>query len=380
MTLLARTKDTIRISGQAGVRYSVDGTTWKQAASNGETIEFAGLRSFTKYTVSGSYAETATAYAGKTVKLLTVYTLVQDPYTIDIAKIADKEYQDALRTDDGRTTVSYTEPVLTLTEDGRDYVITGKNKELVIKADRAIKITLDQAEVGAVAIIGNADGKTEIIRKGTVTIAGNVETDGGLVISGNGSLTVSGKISAAGDITIKGGKVSVDEGISAGGTVLIRDAELAAGTDETGTAIKADTVRIEDSKVTVGADQVTKKPPIKSDNIILVGDNTVASSSGSKDIFSSKPKDENGDEIPDTILIEKITLNKTSVVLNIGDTERIAVAAVIPANATRKTFDWKSSNEKVASVSQTGEVKGVSAGTAVITVTAKDGSGVTGLR
>uniref|UniRef100_UPI003FEED1EF Ig-like domain-containing protein n=1 Tax=Coprococcus sp. TaxID=2049024 RepID=UPI003FEED1EF len=55
-----------------------------------------------------------------------------------------------------------------------------------------------------------------------------------------------------------------------------------------------------------------------------------------------------------------------------------AVAAVIPANATLKTFDWKSSNEKVASVSQTGEVKGVSAGTAVIMVTAKDGSGVTG--
>lgn len=376
--LLARTKDTIRISGQAGVRYSVDGTTWKQAVSNGETIEFAGLRSFTKYTVSGRYAETATAYAGKAVELLTVYTLVQDPYTIDIAKITDKEYQDALRTDDGKITVNYTEPVLTLTEDGRDYVITGKNKELVIKAGGATRVTLDQAEVGAVAIIGNADGKTEIARKGTVTIAGNVETDGGLVISGEGFLTVSGKISAAGDITIKGGKVSVDGGVLAGGTVLIRDAELVAGTDETGTAIKADTVRIEESKVTVGANQDTKNPPIKSDNIILAGDNTVASSSGSKDIFSSKPKDENGDEIPDTILIEKITLNKTSVVLNIGDTERIAVAAVIPANATLKTFDWKSSNEKVASVSQTGEVKGVSAGTAVITVTAKDESGVTG--
>lgn len=378
VALLARTKDTIRISGQAGVRYSVDGTTWKQAASNGEAIEFAGLRSFTKYTVSGRYAETATAYEGKAVELLTVYTLVQDPYTIDIAKIADKEYQDALRTDDGRTTVSYTEPVLTLTKDGRDYVITGKNKELVIKAGGATKITLDQAEVGAVAITGNAGGKTEIERKGTITIAGNVETDGGLVINGDGTLTVSGKISATGDITIKGGKVSVDGGVLAGGTVLIRDTELVAGTDETGTAIKADTVRIEDSKVTVGANQDTKNPPIKSDNIILVGDNTVASSSGSKDIFSSKPKDENGDEIPDTILIEKITLNKTSVVLNIGDTERIAVAAVIPANATLKTFDWKSSNEKVASVSQTGEVKGVSAGTAVIMVTAKDGSGVTG--
>lgn len=378
VALLARTKDTIRISGQAGVRYSVDGTTWKQAAFNGETIEFAGLRSFTKYTVSGRYAETATAYAGKAVELLTVYTLVQDPYTIDIAKIADKEYQDALRTEDGRTTVDYTETVLRLTEDGKDYVITGKNRELVIKAGGATKITLDQAEVGAIEITENAGGKTEIERKGTITIAGNVETDGGLVINGDGTLMVSGKISATGDITIKGGKVSVDGGVLAGGTVLIRDTELVTGTDETGTAIKAETVRIENSKVTVGANQDTKNPPIKSDNIILVGDNTVASSSGSKDIFSSKPKDENGDEIPDTILIEKITLNKTSVVLNIGDTERIAVAAVIPANATLKTFDWKSSNEKVASVSQTGEVKGVSAGTAVIMVTAKDGSGVTG--
>lgn len=378
VALLARTKDTIRISGQAGVRYSVDGTTWKQAASNGETIEFTGLRSFTKYTVSAGYTETTTTNAGKTVELLTVYTLVQDPYTIDIAKITDKEYQDALRTEDGRTTVDYTEPVLRLTEDGKGYVITGKNKDIIIKTAGSTKITLDQAEVGAVAITGNAGGKTEIVRKGTITIAGNVETDGGLVINGDGTLMVSGKISATGDITIKGGKVSVDGGVLAGGTVLIRDAELAAGTDETGTAIKAEPVRIEDSKVTVGANQDTKNPPIKSDNIILVGDNTVASSSGSKDIFSSKPKDENGDEIPDTILIEKITLNKTGVVLSIGDTERIAVAAVIPANATLKTFDWKSSNEKVASVSQTGEVKGVSAGTAVIMVTAKDGSGVTG--
>ena len=110
---------------------------------------------------------------------------------------------------------------------------------------------MDQAEVGAVTITGNAGGKTEIERKGTITIAGNVETDGGLVINGDGTLTVSGKISATGDITIKGGKVSVDGGVLTGGTVLIRDTELVAGTDETGTAIKADTVRIEDSKVTV---------------------------------------------------------------------------------------------------------------------------------
>ena len=47
-----------------------------------------------------------------------------------------------------------------------------------------------------------------------------------------------------------------------------------------------------------------------------------------------------------------------------------------PVYATNHEVEWKSSNEQIATVSQTGMVKAVAVGTATITVTAKDGSGV----
>ncbi len=49
-------------------------------------------------------------------------------------------------------------------------------------------------------------------------------------------------------------------------------------------------------------------------------------------------------------------------------------ATVAPANATTKTFTWSSSNTAVATVSATGLVTGVTAGTATITATTQDGS------
>ena len=48
-------------------------------------------------------------------------------------------------------------------------------------------------------------------------------------------------------------------------------------------------------------------------------------------------------------------------------------ASVSPSGASNREVSWESSNEKIATVSDTGEVLGVSAGTAIITVTTKDG-------
>ena len=45
-----------------------------------------------------------------------------------------------------------------------------------------------------------------------------------------------------------------------------------------------------------------------------------------------------------------------------------------PANATNKSVVWKTSNNKVATVSRKGVVKGIGKGTAIITVIARDGS------
>ncbi len=74
------------------------------------------------------------------------------------------------------------------------------------------------------------------------------------------------------------------------------------------------------------------------------------------------------------ILVNSIALSKTSTELAVGSSETLTVA-VAPTNASNKTVNWSSNNTAVAAVDN-GTVKAVSAGTAVITASAADGSGV----
>ena len=73
------------------------------------------------------------------------------------------------------------------------------------------------------------------------------------------------------------------------------------------------------------------------------------------------------------IPVETVTLDKTSLELNIGTTE-VLVATIAPTNATDKTVTWTSSNESVATVDASGKVTAIAEGSATITVTTKDGS------
>ena len=80
--------------------------------------------------------------------------------------------------------------------------------------------------------------------------------------------------------------------------------------------------------------------------------------------------------VVDPILVTDITVTGT-LSIEEGKTTQLT-AGIEPANATNQLIDWTSSNENVATVSDSGLVTAVSAGTATITVTAKDGSGVYG--
>ena len=73
-------------------------------------------------------------------------------------------------------------------------------------------------------------------------------------------------------------------------------------------------------------------------------------------------------------LVTEISLNKTAISLNEGQTESL-VATISPTNANDKTLTWTSSDESVATVDQTGNVIAVSKGTATIRATANDGGG-----
>lgn len=75
------------------------------------------------------------------------------------------------------------------------------------------------------------------------------------------------------------------------------------------------------------------------------------------------------------IKVTSITLNKTSLSLQPEEVETLT-ATVLPSNATDKTVTWSSSNNSVATVDNNGKVKAVATGSATITCTANDGSGV----
>jgi len=73
------------------------------------------------------------------------------------------------------------------------------------------------------------------------------------------------------------------------------------------------------------------------------------------------------------VLPASVSLSKTTDTLSIGATDTLA-ASVMPLNTTDKGVTWKSSDESVATVSSSGAVTGIKAGTATITATTVAGS------
>lgn len=76
----------------------------------------------------------------------------------------------------------------------------------------------------------------------------------------------------------------------------------------------------------------------------------------------------------ETVYVTSITLNKTFVSLNVGETVQLN-ASISPSTATNKNVSWYSGNTSVATVSSNGYVTAKSSGTATITCKASDNSG-----
>ena len=75
--------------------------------------------------------------------------------------------------------------------------------------------------------------------------------------------------------------------------------------------------------------------------------------------------------LEDEIDVTRVTINKSSFTLDIGETYTLR-ATVTPSNATNKKVTWSSSNSNIASVSSSGRVTAKRAGT--VTITAKAGN------
>ena len=81
-------------------------------------------------------------------------------------------------------------------------------------------------------------------------------------------------------------------------------------------------------------------------------------------------------DVEDNVAVTSLTLDKATLTMKVGDAAMTLTATVAPDNATDKTLTWSSDNKAAATVAD-GVVTAVAAGTAIITATANDGSGVT---
>ena len=75
------------------------------------------------------------------------------------------------------------------------------------------------------------------------------------------------------------------------------------------------------------------------------------------------------------VLVQSITLDYTELEAEVGTSVQLS-ATVLPEDADDKTLSWTSGNEAVATVDGSGLVSVIAEGTATITATANDGSGV----
>lgn len=82
--------------------------------------------------------------------------------------------------------------------------------------------------------------------------------------------------------------------------------------------------------------------------------------------------DDNGKTGTETVSVTGVSLDKTTLTLNIGESATLN-ATVAPSDATNKKVTWTSDKESVATVSD-GKVTAVAAGECQITVTTEDGS------
>ncbi|MDE6433790.1 MAG: Ig-like domain-containing protein [Lachnospiraceae bacterium] len=445
--LVKRTSNSIQVQAADGYEYSKDGgNTWQSSNT------FTKLSPFTKYSITARIKETETHNASRASSAIIVYTLVNDPYVIDVSKIDDENYREALCKADGQTTIEYSGGTLTLTDDvskhSEGYTITGNNPSVTIQAATDTKITLLDATVKAVKVTGT--GSAEITISGDVEVKDTISSseNAQIILNGNGTLKTSGIISN-GSVTIKSGTLTIDasgtdhaaikaptvvieggtveavggsgspaiEGDNitisggtvtatggngsaaiSGGEVNIKDATVTATGGEGAPAISGTKVSIKDSNVTANAgkgasaiestgqikiddskvevkiEEGSGKSAISSDDIVIAGDTIVSSPNKDIKLYSSTPKDENGNELTEKRLVTKITLDSTNKTLKVGD--KVALKATVqPSNASDSSVVWTSSNTKVATVDQKGNVTGAAPGTAVITVKAKDASG-----
>lgn len=111
-------------------------------------------------------------------------------------------------------------------------------------------------------------------------------------------------------------------------------------------------------------------------NITISGNKVIDERFLDKEIYSKTATKDNVNVLnmrTSQIFVTGVKLNKTTLILEEGDTETL-IATTIPSNADYRAVTWSSNNKNVVTVNtSSGKITAKSPGTAIITVTTKDG-------
>ena len=214
------------------------------------------------------------------------------------------------------------------------------NKGVIFTSSNASVATVDAngnvkgIKAGTTTISATAKGNSSAISRLTVTVVASDDDNdipvSGIKISGYNSVKEGNSIQLTTEIT-------PDNANNKKVSYTSSDSSIAS-VDQNGkvTGIKAGTVRITATSQSNPSVYVTKVITVTSDTVAVTG----ISISGYTKVYE-------------------------------GETEKIT-ASVKPANATNKGIRFESSNPSIATVDTDGNVKGIKAGTAIISVIAKD--------
>ena len=213
--------------------------------------------------------------------------------------------------------------------------------------DKTLTWTSSDSSVATVS----ANGEVKAIKAGSATIT---------VSSANGKnatcvVSVAKKIIEVTGITLSNTELKMTEGDVATLTASVQPADA---TDKALTWTSSN-----EAIATVSANGEVKA--VKEGNAVI----TVKASNGV--CATCKVTVESG-----IIVVTSVTLDKTSLEMTEGEAA-VLKATVNPADATDKTLTWTSSDSSVATVSATGEVKALKAGTTNITVSSANGKTAT---
>ena len=261
------------------------------------------------------------------------------------------------------------------------YGTTDPSTSMTVQNNALVKAT----SINASQVSEPTPQGTGIVFNGnTGTVYGDVSLDKSLTIGEGETLTIpdDSSLNSNGKLT-NNGKIIVDNGGKLEGTIngnqppKITTTSLSEGTVN---AAYSQTLAATGESITwsvasgstlpgglnLEKDTITGTPTTAGDSTFIV---TATNTNG------SDSKEYTLTINPAPVLVTGISLNNSNLSLYTGKTATLT-ATVTPENATNKAVTWKSSDDTIATVDNNGKVTAVKEGTATITATATDGSGV----